>query len=192
MRRTRYNGCWPTIFWKIRPGEPEACRLGEAAFEHIDAHFDSGDFVNAHGAMFRTRRGEVSLADFRGRKLVLYFYPKAGTTGCIQEAVDFSGLARAFARADTAILGVSADPVARLTAFRDKHALAIPLATDESLKTLRAYGVWTKKAMYGRSFMGIVRTTFLIDRTGKIARIWPKVRVPGHAEEVLKAAQALE
>jgi peroxiredoxin Q/BCP len=136
--------------------------------------------------------GEVSLADFRGRKLVLYFYPKAGTTGCTQEAVDFSGLAKAFAHADAAILGVSADPVAKLTTFHDKHALGIPLATDESLKTLRAYGVWAKKAMYGRSFMGIVRTTFLIDRTGKIARIWPKVRVPGHAEEVLKAAQALE
>lgn len=140
----------------------------------------------------RADGGKVSLADFRGRKLVLYFYPKAGTTGCTREATDFSGLAGAFARAETAILGVSADPVAKLERFRDKHGLNIPLATDESLKTLKAYGVWAKKAMYGHSFMGVVRTTVLIDRAGKIARIWPKVRVPGHAEEVLKAAQALE
>lgn len=140
----------------------------------------------------REDSGKVSLADFRGRKLVLYFYPKADTEGCTREAIDFSGLAKAFTRAGTAILGVSADPVAKLAAFRDKHSLGIPLAADESLKTLKAYGVWTKKSMYGRSFMGVVRTTFLIDRTGKIARIWPKVRVAGHAEEVLKAAQALE
>jgi peroxiredoxin Q/BCP len=135
--------------------------------------------------------GEIALSDFKGKKLVLFFYPKADTDGCTREAVDFSRHAKAFAKAGTAILGVSADPVKKQDAFKAKHGLTLPLASDETHKTLRAYGVWGEKSMYGRTFMGIVRTTMLIDRDGTIARIWPKVRVEGHAEEVLAAAKAL-
>jgi thioredoxin-dependent peroxiredoxin len=112
---------------------------------------------------------KVSLKDFRGKKLVLYFYPKA----------------------DTAILGVSADPVKAQDAFKRKHKLAIPLASDESHKMLTDYGVWGEKSMYGRTFMGITRATFLIGTDGRIAQVWPKVKVDGHAEAVLAAAKAL-
>src|SRR5215470_5088571 len=131
----------------------------------------------------------VSLADFKGRKLVLYFYPRADTPGCTREAIAFSGLTKAFAKADTAVLGVSADPVPAQDAFKAKHKLKIPLASDETHKMLEAYGVWGEKSMYGKKFMGITRTTVLIDRDGRIARIWPKVKVEGHAEEVLAAAK---
>jgi peroxiredoxin Q/BCP len=135
--------------------------------------------------------GTVSLSDFRGKKLVLFFYPKADTDGCTREAIDFSKHAKAFAKAGTGILGVSADPVKKQDAFKAKHGLTVTLASDESHAMLRAYGVWSRKSMYGRTFMGIVRTTMLIDGNGAIARIWPKVRVEGHAEEVLAAAKAL-
>jgi peroxiredoxin Q/BCP len=135
--------------------------------------------------------GEVSLADFRGRKLVLYFFPKADTTGCTVEAKDFTRLAAAFARADTDVLGVSADPVAKQDRFKAKHGLTVALGSDESHDMLRTYGVWAKKSMYGRSFMGILRNTYLIGPDGKIARIWEKVKVAGHAEEVLAAAKTL-
>ena len=135
--------------------------------------------------------GTVSLADYKGKKLVLYFYPRADTPGCTREAQAFSALADAFAAAKTAVLGVSADPVAAQDAFKAKYRLAIPLASDDTHNMLEAYGVWGKKSMYGKTFMGIVRTTFLIGPDGKIARKWAKVRVDGHAEEVLAAAQAL-
>jgi len=133
----------------------------------------------------------VSLADFKGRKLVLYFYPKAATPGCTREAQAFSALKGAFARSGTDILGVSADPIKAQAAFRKKHHLAVALASDESQKMLAAYGVWAKKSLYGRTFMGIVRSTFLIGPDGRIARIWHKVKVDGHADEVLAAAKAL-
>jgi peroxiredoxin Q/BCP len=136
--------------------------------------------------------GDISLSDFKGRKLVLYFYPKADTPGCTLEAAAFSGLAKAFHKAGTDILGVSADPIKKLNTFRDKHDLSIPLAADETTTMLKAYGVWGEKSMYGRKFMGITRTTLLIGPDGKIARIWPKVKVAGHAEEVLEAAKALK
>ncbi len=135
--------------------------------------------------------GEVAQSDFKGRKLVLYFYPKADTSGCTVEAKDFSRLAPAFARANTTILGVSADPVPKLDKFKAKHGLSIALASDESHETLTAYGVWAKKSMWGRSYMGILRNTYLIGPDGKIARIWEKVKVAGHAEEVLAAAREL-
>jgi peroxiredoxin Q/BCP len=135
--------------------------------------------------------GKVSLRDFKGRNLVLYFYPRADTPGCTKEAVAFSRLRSEFAKTGTAILGVSADPVSAQDKFKSKHKLAIPLGSDETKKTLAAYGAWGEKSLYGRKFMGVMRKTFLIDATGRIIRIWPKVRVPGHADEVLTAARDL-
>jgi len=135
--------------------------------------------------------GTLSLTDFKGRKLVLYFYPKADTPGCTKESIAFSGLQRAFASVDTDVMGVSADPVKAQDKFRDKHKLAIPLASDETKKMLTAYGVWGEKSMYGRKFMGVRRTTVLIDRGGRIAQVWENVKVDGHAEAVLEAAKAL-
>ena len=135
--------------------------------------------------------GSVSLADFAGRTVVLYFYPRADTPGCTKEAIDFSRLKGAFAKAGAEVLGVSADPVPAQDKFKAKHKLAIALASDEKHRMLEAYGVWQEKSMYGRKFMGIARMTFLIDADQRIARIWPKVSVAGHAEEVLAAVEAL-
>ena len=134
---------------------------------------------------------QVSLKDFKGRNLVLYFYPKADTPGCTKEAIAFSGLRVAFSKAGTDILGVSADPVAAQDKFKNKHKLSIGLASDETKKMLEDYGAWGEKSMYGRKYMGVFRKTFLIDSDGRIARIWPKVNVTGHAEEVLAAARTL-
>ena len=134
---------------------------------------------------------EISLQDFKDRKLVLYFYPKADTPGCTKEAIAFSSLRAAFERADTAILGVSANSVKAQAKFKSKHRLKIALASDESKKMLQAYGAWGEKSMYGRKYLGVIRKTFLIDGKGRVARIWPKVSVPGHAEEVLEAARSL-
>jgi thioredoxin-dependent peroxiredoxin len=132
----------------------------------------------------------VSLADFASRKLVLFFYPRADTPGCTKEAIDFTRLAGAFANAQTAVLGVSADPLKAQEAFRDKHELAVPLVSDEKHEMLEAYGVWGEKSMYGRTFLGILRTTVLIGANGRIVKIWRHVKVDGHADEVLAAAQA--
>ena len=136
--------------------------------------------------------GSLALADFKGRKLVLYFYPKADTPGCTREAIDFSRLRGEFQKAGTDIVGVSADAVAAQDKFKNKHDLAITLVSDETRKMLEAYGVWGKKSMYGKTFMGITRTTLLIGADGRIARIWPKVKVDGHAAEVLAAAKRLK
>jgi len=133
-----------------------------------------------------------SLADYRGRKLVLYFYPKDDTTGCTREAQDFTALADDFAAADTAVLGVSKDSVAAHDKFIGKYGLKVPLASDVEGAAVEAYGVWVEKNMYGRKYMGIERATFLIDRDGRVARIWRKVKVAGHAEAVLKEARALD
>jgi thioredoxin-dependent peroxiredoxin len=135
--------------------------------------------------------GHTALRDFRGRKLVLFFYPKADTAGCTREAQDFTRLAATFAKSGTDIVGVSADPVKALDRFKTKRGLKVTLASDETLETLKAYGVWVKKSMYGRTFMGVQRTTFLIAADGRIARIWDKVKVEGHAAEVLAAAKEL-
>jgi len=135
--------------------------------------------------------GSVSLGDFKGKKLVLYFYPKADTPGCTRESIAFSKLRAAFSKAGTEVVGISADPVKAQDAFKNKHKLSVALLSDEKHAMLKAYGAWAKKSMYGREFMGIVRMTVLIGPDGKIARIWPKVRVDGHAEEVLAAAKAL-
>ncbi len=144
-----------------------------------------------HSRSSRDGGGSVSLADFAGRAVVLYFYPRADTPGCTKEAIDFSRLKGAFAKAGAEVLGVSADPVPAQDKFKAKHKLAIALASDEKHRMLEAYGVWQEKSMYGRKFMGIARTTFLIDADQRIARIWPKVSVAGHAEEVLAAVEAL-
>jgi peroxiredoxin Q/BCP len=139
----------------------------------------------------RDGSGRVSLDDFRGKNLILYFYPKADTSGCTKEAQGFSALKQAFAEAGAAVVGVSADPARALDKFKAKYGLDLTLASDEAHKTLEDYGVWAEKSMYGRAYMGIERTTFLIDGEGRIARVWRKVKVPGHAEEVLAAARAL-
>jgi thioredoxin-dependent peroxiredoxin len=134
---------------------------------------------------------EVSPADFRGNKLVLYFYPKDDTSGCTREAQDFTALADSFSEESTWILGVSKDNPDRHRKFTDKYGLKVKLATDSDGSVCEAFGTWVEKSMYGRKYMGIDRATFLIDRDGTIAKIWRKVKVPGHAEEVLKAAREL-
>ncbi len=126
-----------------------------------------------------------------GKKLVLFFYPRADTPGCTREAIDFTRLADAFAESQTAIVGVSADPLRAQEAFRDKHQLSVPLVSDEAHEMLESYGVWGEKSMYGRTFQGILRTTVLIGADGRIARIWRNVKVDGHADDVLAAARAL-
>ena len=133
----------------------------------------------------------AALADYAGQKLVLFFYPRADTPGCTREAIYFTRLKDAFAEAGTAVLGVSADTVKAQESFRDKHQLSIPLISDEQHQMLEAYGAWGEKSMYGRTFLGILRTTVLIGANGKIAKIWRNVRVDGHADEVLAAAKAM-
>ena len=135
--------------------------------------------------------GKVSLNEFKARKLVIYFYPRADTPGCTREAIDFSRLRTEFNKAQTDILGVSADPVTAQDSFKKKHDLTVCLLSDETREMLKAYGAWGEKSMYGKTFMGILRTTFLIGTDRRIARIWRKVKVDGHAAEVLKAAQSL-
>ena len=139
----------------------------------------------------QTGGASCSLQSLSGRKAVLYFYPKDDTSGCTKEAIDFNALRGAFAAADTVVIGVSPDPVASHEKFKTKYDLALPLASDEGKEMLDAYGVWVEKSMYGRRYMGVERTTFLIDAAGRVAQIWTKVKVPGHAEEVLRAAAAL-
>ena len=156
----------------------------------MTAKLDPGSKAPAF-SLPRDGGGTVSLTDYKGQNLVLYFYPRADTPGCTVESKAFSALSAAFAKARTAVLGVSADPVKALDAFKAKHGLAIPLASDETHRMLNAYGVWGEKSMYGKKFMGITRTTFLLGPDGRIARVWPKVKVEGHAEEVLAAAKAL-
>ena len=133
----------------------------------------------------------VSLGALKGKKAVVYFYPKADTSGCTLEAQQFTALMAEFDAANTVVIGVSGDPVKALDKFQAKYDLGVALASDESHAILEAYGVWAEKSMYGKKYMGIERTTYLIDATGTIARVWPKVKVPGHASEVLAAAKAL-
>lgn len=129
---------------------------------------------------------EVSLADFRGRKVVLYFYPKDNTSGCTTEACEFRDLTPRFRDLDAVVLGVSPDSVASHRKFRDKYDLSFPLLADEGHEVADAYGVWKEKSMYGRKYWGVERSTFLIDEQGVVARVWRKVRARGHAEAVAR------
>jgi thioredoxin-dependent peroxiredoxin len=136
--------------------------------------------------------GQVKPSDFAGKKLVLFFYPKDDTPGCTTENLDFTALSADFAAAGTALLGISKDPPARHRKFAEKHGLTVPLATDAAEGGLSdALGIWTEKQNYGRTYMGMVRTTILVGPDGRIARVWDKVKVKGHAAEVLEAAEAL-
>ena len=136
--------------------------------------------------------GSVRPSDFAGKPAVIWFYPKDNTPGCTTEARDFSALADAFAKAGVALLGVSKDAPDKHRKFIEKQGLTVPLATDAAEGGLSdALGIWTEKQLYGKKFIGMVRTTYLLDAQGRIARVWDKVKVKGHAEEVLAAARAL-
>ena len=145
----------------------------------------------APDARFETAEGPASIKDYAGRKLVLYFYPKDDTSGCTREAQDFTALAGEFAAAGAAIVGISKDSLASHKKFQAKYDLNIALGSDAEGGVCEAFGTWVEKSMYGRTYMGIERATFLICADGTIARIWRKVKVPGHAAEVLEAAKAL-
>lgn len=135
--------------------------------------------------------GEITLSALRPGPVVLFFYPRDDTSGCTKEAIAFTGLAGEFEAAGVTVLGISKDSVTSHDKFRDKHGLGVALVSDEVGDVCERYGVWKEKSMYGKKFMGIERSTFLIGGDGTIARIWPKVKVPGHAEEVLEAAKEL-
>lgn len=150
-----------------------------------------GEGDKAPGFTLVTDRGEtLALKDFSGKNLILYFYPKDDTTGCTREAIDFSAAGAKFKRLGGAVLGVSKDSVAAHAKFKTKHDLSVSLGSDPDGKTVESYGCWVEKSMYGRKYMGIERSTFLIDGKGKITRIWRKVKVSGHVEEVLAALGA--
>ncbi|MGN6550884.1 MAG: peroxiredoxin [Pararhizobium sp.] len=142
-------------------------------------------------ALPRDGGGTVSLSEQKGRPVVLYFYPKDDTSGCTSEAIAFTGLADAFGKAGAVVIGMSPDSAASHDKFIAKHGLNVILAADEDRQVLEKYGVWKEKSMYGRKYMGVERTTVLVGPDGRIARVWPKVKVPGHAEEVLEAVKAL-
>ena len=135
--------------------------------------------------------GRVTLAGLKGKSVVLYFYPKADTPGCTTEGLDFSALADAFTAADTVVIGVSRDAVKKLDRFKAKHDLKVILGSDEDGVVCEAYGTWVMKKLYGREYMGVERATFLIDGAGLVRRVWRNVKVKGHAEQVLEAAQSV-
>lgn len=135
--------------------------------------------------------GSFTLSDKRGSPVILFFYPKDNTPGCTKEAIGFSEHLDAFQKLGCVVAGMSPDPVKMHDKFVAKHELTVPLISDEEKTTLEAYGVWAEKSMYGKKYMGVNRTTFIIDADGKIAKAWDKVKVPGHVEEVLATAQEM-
>jgi peroxiredoxin Q/BCP len=171
-----------------KPAKKAPAKPKKAAVKAAD--LQPGDAAPAF-SLPRDGGGQVSLADFAGRKLVIFFYSRADTPGCTLEAIAFTRLTADFDACGTAILGVSADPISAQDKFRDKHKLATPLASDETHTMLKSYGAWGEKSMYGKVFEGVLRTTYLIDGQGKIAEIWKSVKADGHAEIVLAAAQRL-
>jgi thioredoxin-dependent peroxiredoxin len=136
--------------------------------------------------------GTLSLIEMQGRIAVLFFYPKDDTTGCTLEAKDFSDRVPEFAKIGAAVVGISPDSVKSHDKFKVKHGLAVTLLSDETKEMLQTYGLWVEKSMYGRKYMGVDRTTLLLDASGKVAQVWNKVKVPGHAQEVLEAARRLK
>ncbi len=152
---------------------------------HLKAGDPAPDF-----SLPSTGTGTLELKDFRGRSVVLYFYPKDDTSGCTVEAVDFTSLLPQFEAAGAVVIGVSPDSVSKHTKFAAKHNLTVTLASDQDNQVATAYGVWKEKSMYGRTYMGIERSTFLIDPDGTLRRVWPKVKVAGHAQEVLEEIAA--
>lgn len=139
----------------------------------------------------RNGSGDVNLASLKGKAVVLYFYPKDDTSGCTAQAIDFSAMGAQFEAANAVVIGLSPDSVKSHDKFAAKHSLTVMLASDEERHVLEAYGVWKEKSMYGKKYMGVERTTYLVAPDGKIAQIWNKVKVPGHAEAVLEAIKAL-
>lgn len=161
---------------------------GDSSENKTAVQFEEGDA--APDFTMQTDEGKVvSLKDYAGKKLVLYFYPKDDTPGCTTEAKEFRDNIDNFKKANTEILGVSKDSVKSHEKFKTKHCLPFPLASDEESEVCESYGVWVEKNMYGKKYMGIQRATFLIDENGKFAKIWPKVSVNGHVDEVLAAAK---
>lgn len=139
----------------------------------------------------RNGGGDISLSDLKGKAVVLYFYPKDDTSGCTAEAIDFSALGGGFEKANSVVIGISPDSVKSHDKFAAKHSLSVMLAADEDKTALEAYGVWKEKSMYGKKYMGVERTTYLVSPQGKIAKIWNKVKVQGHAQAVLGEVKAL-
>ncbi len=138
-----------------------------------------------------TDMGEVTLSALKGRPVVVYFYPKDDTSGCTREAVGFSCLAEEFEKAGATVIGISPDTVEKHGKFRAKHKLTIGLGSDPDHRVSESYGAWGEKSLYGKKYFGVIRSTFLIASDGKVAKVWPKVKVEGHAEEVLAAIKAL-
>lgn len=162
--------------------------------EKIASESPSFATEGAKAPAFRLPRdggAEVSLSDYAGQKLVIFFYPRASTPGCTKEAIDFTRLSAEFQAAGTAVLGVSADPLKAQESFRDKFALRVPLLSDATQTMLKSYGAWGEKSMYGKFFEGVLRTTVLIDANGNVAKIWRGVKVDGHADAVLEEAQRI-
>ncbi|MDA7948605.1 MAG: peroxiredoxin [Hyphomicrobiaceae bacterium] len=135
--------------------------------------------------------GTIRLSDLKGAPVVVYFYPKDDTSGCTKEAIAFTGLASEFAKLGVRVIGISPDDVKSHQKFKAKHNLTVELAADTEKTTAQAYGVWVSKSMYGRKYMGVERSTFLVDKDGTLSKVWRKVKVPGHAEAVLQSVQSL-
>jgi thioredoxin-dependent peroxiredoxin len=160
------------------------------AFKEMNMSLTVGDYAPKFN-LPRENGETISLESLKSKKIVLFFYPKADTPGCTIESIDFSRLKAEFEAVNTFLIGASADEVKKQLKFAQKHELTCALVSDVDKTMLEAYGVWTEKSMYGKKYMGIERSTFLIDAEGKIARVWPKVKIEGHAKEVLEAAKAL-
>lgn len=187
----------PKAVAAVKAGKPAPAAKPAAVAKPAKASADSAPALAVEGRMApafslpRDGGATVSLADYAGQKLVIFFYPRANTPGCTKEAIDFTRLSRQFSAAGAAVLGVSADPRKAQESFRDKHDLKTPLLSDETQSMLKAYGAWGEKSMYGKVFEGVLRTTVLIKSNGRVAKIWRGVKVDGHADAVLEEARRI-